>query len=70
MFLQGFIIGLVIGILGLVIYICLENSILKRDLLDAVEELGLRQQELSNRKLIGFIPPAKKKPIKSKKSDK
>ena len=41
---------------------------LKRDLLDAVEELGVRQQEpMEKRKLIGFITPVKKQKSKQNK---
>lgn len=68
MFLLGFTLGLIISILCFVVYLVIENSMLKRDLLDAVEELGVRQQEpMEKRKLIGFITPVKKQKSKQNK---
>lgn len=62
MFLIGFAIGIVISLILFIIYLIIENTILKRDLLDAVEELGTREQtNLTSRNLIGFIKPATSK---------
>lgn len=69
MFLLGFTLGLAISILCFVIYLIIENTMLKRDLLDAVEELGTREQApLMTRNLIGFITP--RKPTKEKEKKK
>lgn len=66
MFLLGFILGISIFLILVVIYLIIENTILKKDLLDAIEELGVQQKPLESRKLIGFIAP--KKEIKQTKT--
>lgn len=64
MFILGFTLGFTISVLLLAIYLIIENIVLKRDLLDAIENMGVKQEPISNRKLIGFIKPAKKKSTK------
>ena len=51
MFLLGFTLGLIISILCFVVYLVIENSMLKRDLLDAVEELGRNKRVNKTNKL-------------------
>lgn len=64
MFILGFTLGFAISISLFAVYLIIENTVLKRDLLDAIENIGAKQEPISNRKLIGFIKPAKKKSTK------